>query len=307
MTGNHGHALRRIEIATLCVSDISICISAYTNLLDYQVIDEGELPQSLAAAWSTPDMTGMPYALLQPSSGAEVYLRFIETGRTGGYWPPVTQGWIATEILTTDPDALLEKLQGSAFTHIGGPGDLYPHPKSARALQMAGPAGELMYFTRILPGGSRFGLHGAKTFVDRPFIMVTGGTSMDETHGFYGGVLGLRVTEPSAFVIGQMSRVLGVDPRTAYPVSLARIPGRSFLIELEELPPYIERRHVPEGQLPEGLAMVSFTSAPLDELNLIYRAEPRRIDIPPYNGRKVAVIEGPAGEWLELIADNGLA
>ncbi len=307
MTGNHGHALRRIEIATLCVSDISICISAYTNLLDYQVIDEGQLPQSLAAAWSTPDMTGMPYALLQPSSGAEVYLRFIETGRTGGYWPPVTQGWIATEILTTDPDALLEKLQGSAFTHIGGPGDLYPHPKSARALQMAGPAGELMYFTRILPGGSRFGLHGAKTFVDRPFIMVTGGTSMDETHGFYGGVLGLRVTEPSAFVIGQMSRVLGVDPRTAYPVSLARIPGRSFLIELEELPPYIERRHVPEGQLPEGLAMVSFASAPLDELNLIYRAEPRRIDIPPYNGRKVAVIEGPAGEWLELIADNGLA
>ena len=138
MTGNHGHALRRIEIATLCVSDISICISAYTDLLDYQVIDEGELPQSLAAAWSTPDMAGMPYALLQPSSGAEVYLRFIETGRTGGYWPPVTQGWIATEILTTDPDALLEKLQGSAFTHIGGPGDLYPHPKSARALQCSG-------------------------------------------------------------------------------------------------------------------------------------------------------------------------
>ncbi len=307
MTGNHGRALRRIEIATLCVSDISICISAYTDLLDYQVIDEGELPQSLAAAWSTPDMTGMPYALLQPSSGAEVYLRFIETGRSGGYWPPVTQGWIATEILTTDPDALLEKLQGSAFTHIGGPGDLYPHPKSARALQMAGPAGELMYFTRILPGGSRFGLHGAKTFVDRPFIMVTGGTSMDEIHGFYGGVLALRVTEPSPFVIGQMSRVLGVDPRTAYPVSLARIPGRSFLIELEELPPYIERRHVPEGQLPEGLAMVSFKSAPLDELNLNYRAEPRRIEIPPYNGRKVAVIEGPAGEWLELIADNGPA
>lgn len=307
MTRNYGHALRRIEIATLCVSDISICISAYTDLLEYQVIDQGELSQSLTSAWRTPNMTGMSYALLKPSSDAKVYLRFIETGRTGGYWPPVTQGWIATEILTKDPDALLEKLQGSAFSHIGGPGDLYPHPKSPRALQMAGPAGELMYFTRILPGGSRFGLHGAKTFVDRPFIMVMGGTSMEEIHRFYGGVLGLRVTEPSPFVIGQMSRVLGVDPRTAYPVSLARIPGRSFLIELEELPHYIKPRHVPENQLPEGLAMVSFTSATLDRLNLIYRAEPRRIDIPPYNGRKVAVIEGPAGEWLELITDNGLA
>jgi len=301
MSDRKTRALRSIEIATHCVSDLSACIPAYTDLLDYQLIDAGHLPEFLTKVWNAPAMTGMSYALLQPASGAEVFLRFIETGNSGGYWPPVTQGWIATEILTTDPDELLEKLQGTSFTHIGGPGDLYPSPKSARALQMAGPAGELMYFTRILPGGSRFGLHGAKSFVDRPFIMVVGGLSMAEIHAFYGGVLGLRVSEPDPFRIGQMSRVLGLNPMTAYPVSLARIPGRSFLIELEELPSYIERRNVPEGQLPEGLAMVSFSSAPLDELELDYRAEPHPIDLPPYNGRTVAVIEGPAGEWLELI------
>jgi hypothetical protein len=284
---------------------LSACVPVYRDQLDYRLVDEGRLPESLTSAWATPGMSGMPYVLLQPVSGAEVYLRFIETGNGGGYWPPVTQGWIATEILTTDPDGLLEKLQGEArdpaFTHIGGPADLYPSPKSARALQMTGPAGELMYFTRILPGGSRFGLHGAKSFVDRPFIMVVGGTSMADIHEFYGGVLGLWVSPVDPFRIGQMSRVLGLPPQTAYPVSLARIPGRSFLIELEELPPYIERRTVPDGQLPEGLAMVSFTSAPLSELNLDYRAAPRSIDLPPYNGRKVAVTEGPAGEWLELI------
>jgi len=301
MSEKKPRALRSIEIATHCVPDLNACIPVYRDLLDYQLVDEGSLPESLATTWATPNMTGMPYVLLQPASGAEVYLRFIETGNAGGYWPPVTQGWIATEILTTDPDAVLEKLQGTAFTHIGGPADLYPSPKSARALQMAGPAGELMYFTRILPGGSRFGLHGAKSFVDRPFIMVVGGLSMAEIHEFYGGVLGLWVSPVDPFRIGQMSRVLGLPPMTAYPVSLARIPGRSFLIELEELPPYIKRRTVPEGQLPEGLAMVSFTSAPLSELNLDYRTAPRSIDMPPYNGRKVAVIEGPAGEWLELI------
>jgi len=99
-----------------------------------------------------------------------------------------------------------------------------------------------------------------------------------------------------------MSRVLGLDPMTTYPVSLARIPGRSFLLELEELPPYIERRTVPDGQLPKGLSMVSFRAPPLEGLKLDYRAEPRAIDGPPYNGRQVAVIEGPCGEWLELIA-----
>jgi catechol 2,3-dioxygenase-like lactoylglutathione lyase family enzyme len=301
MSEKKPRALRSIEIATHCVPDLNACIPVYRDLLGYQLVDQGPLPESLAATWDTPNMAGMPHVVLQPASGAEVYLRFIETGNAGGYWPPVTQGWIATEILATDPDALLEKLQGSPFTHIGGPADLYPSPKSARALQMAGPVGELVYFTRILPGGSRFGLHGAKSFVDRPFIMVVGGTSMADIHAFYGGVLGLWVSAPDPFRIGQMSRVLGLPPLTAYPVSLARIPGRSFLIELEELPPYIERRTVPEGQLPEGLAMVSFMSAPLSELNLDYRAAPRRIDLPPYNGRNVAAIEGPAGEWLELI------
>jgi len=302
-------ALLHIEIATHCVPDLSTCIPVYRDLLDYRLVDEGRLPEPLTTAWSTPNMTGMPFALLQPASGAEVYLRFIETGNVGGYWPPVTQGWIATEMLCTDPDAVLEKLRGdypgknggTTFTHIGGPADLYPSPKSARALQMAGPAGELMYFTRLLPGGSRFGLHGAKSFVDRPFIMVVGSLSMADNQAFYGDVLGLKIWEQEPFRIGQMSRVVGLPPATTYPISLARIPGRRFLLELEELPSYIKRRTVPDGQLPEGLAMVSFTSAPLSELNLDYRAEPRAIDLPPYNGRKVAVIEGPAGEWLELI------
>lgn len=301
MNKTRPRALRRIEIATHCVPDLRACVPVYCDLLDYRLVDEGRLPATLAAAWATPDMQGMPYALLQPASRAEVYLRFIQTGNAGGYWPPVTQGWIATEILTTDPEAVLAKLRTTAFTHIGGPADLYPSPKSARALQMAGPAGELMYFTRILPGGSRFGLHGARCFVDRPFIMVVGGTSLPDIHAFYGDVLGLQIWEQAPFRIGQMSRVLHLPPQTSYPISLARIPGRSFLLELEELPPYIGRRNVPEGQLPEGLAMVSFAAAPLHELRLDFRAAPRAIDLLPYKGRKVAVVEGPAGEWLELI------
>lgn len=304
MNPTRTRVLRSIEIATHCVPDLDACIPLYQNLLDYRLVDHGRLPEVLAAAWNTPNMCGMPYALLQPASGAEVYLRFIQTGRAGGYWPPVTQGWIATEILATDPDAVLEKLHATAFTHIGGPADLYPSPKSARALQMAGPAGELLYFTRILPGGSRFGLHGAKCFVDRPFIMVVGGTSMADIHAFYGNVLGLRIWEQEPFRIGQMSRVLGLPPQTAYPISLARIPGRSFLLELEELPSYIKRRNVPAGQLPEGLAMVSFASASLQDLQLDYRATPRAIPLFPYQGRMTAVIEGPAGEWLELIESD---
>ena len=302
-------ALRRIEIATNCVPDLQACLSAYSNLLDYRIVDQGHLPESLTDTWGTPNMAGMPYGLLQPASGADVYLRFIETGNAGGFWPPVTQGWLSTEILATDPDALLTKLTqesnsaptSAGFKHVSGPLDLYPSLKSARALQMAGPAGELMYFTRILPGGSRFGLHGAQCFVDRPFIIMLGGASIAALETFYGDALGLRIWPQEPFQIRQMSKALELPVETTYPISMARIPGRSFMLELEELPSDVERRAVPDGQLPEGLAMISFTSAPLSELKLQYRAAPRTIDLLPYEGRNVAVLEGPAGEWLELI------
>ena len=47
---------------------------------------------------------------------------------------------------------------------------------------------------------------------------------------------------------------------------------------------------------PEALA------AELERLDLAFRAAPRTVDDLPYNGRPVAVVEGPAGEWLELVA-----
>ena len=301
MTEKPFRALQRIEMVTHCVPVLDDCIAAYRDLLGFRVVDKGHITAVLCKVWDTPAMAGMRYALLQPASGAEVYLRFIETGNAGGYWPPVTQGWIATEMLATDPDALKLQLEGTAFKRIGGPADLYSAPKSARAMQMAGPAGELMYFTRILPGGSRFGLKGAKSFVDRPFIMVVGCESMERLQDFYGNQLGLRITVSVPFTIAQMSCVLGADLRTTYPVSLAHIPGRSFLLELEEFPAHLQRRTRPDGCLPEGLAMVSFGSANLDSLHLQYRATPEAVNLEPYNGRKLAVVEGPAGEWLELL------
>lgn len=294
-------ALQQIELVTHCVPALDDCVAAYRELLGFRVAAAGRIPEALCEVWNTPALEGMRFALLQPASGAEVYLRFIETGNAGGYWPPVTQGWIATEMLATDPDALDEQLEGTVFRRIGGPADLYDDPKSARAMQTAGPAGELMYFTRILPGGSRFGLKGAKSYVDRPFIMVVGCDSMARLTEFYGGTLNQRVVESPPFAIDQMSRVLGAEPGTTYPVSLAVIPGRQFLLELEELPAHLGRRHRPAGQLPEGLAMVSFGAPELQGWGLGFRAEPRVLDAPPYNGRRAAVTEGPAGEWLELI------
>ena len=51
-----------------------------------------------------------------------------------------------------------------------------------------------------------------------------------------------------------------------------------------------------DATLPQLTAKAIVLGIVLAALNLDYRAVPRRIDLPPYHGRKVAVIEGPAGE-----------
>ncbi|MDH5255956.1 MAG: hypothetical protein OEW72_08595, partial [Gammaproteobacteria bacterium] len=181
--------LRHIAIVTHCVPELDRVIAAWTQYLGYRVVEQGELGADLCAAWQAPAAAGQRYCTLAPASGQDSCIRFVETADPGGYGPPMTFGWNATELLVLDVDALARQFRGSPFTVLGGPGDLYPRPRAPRAMQVEGPSGELIYFTRILPGGSRYGLHGARSPVDRVFIVTVGGPSSERMHAFYGGTL----------------------------------------------------------------------------------------------------------------------
>jgi catechol 2,3-dioxygenase-like lactoylglutathione lyase family enzyme len=295
--------LHDINIVTHCVSDLDAEVAAWTDYLDYRLLQQGALPAALCAAWDTPADAGLPCAVLGPASGANTCVRFVQTDERAGYWPPVTWGWNATEILVTDPDALAKQLETSPFNRFGGPGNLYDHPKAPRAIQTTGPAGELLYFTKITPGGSRYGLHGAKSRVDRVFNVVLGGPSLDTLRDFYADKLGLRIGAPMPFTMTLAAQATESPPDALFPICVAPVRARQSILELDEYPANTIARPRNEGQLPGGMSMVSFATDSLEDFPLPFRAEPRAIDTAPYNGRRIAVIEGPAGEWLELIED----
>lgn len=300
--GGQGPALlRHVALVTHCVPELGPTVSAWTRHLGFRVVDEGTIGADLSAAWDAPAAADRPYALLEPASGADSRIRFVAGGARSAYGPPLSHGWLATELLARDPDALATRLRGSPFTRLGGPADLFPRPKAPRAMQMQGPSGELLYFTRLLPGGSRYGLKGARSDVDRTFIVTVGGPSTDALHAFYGGVLGQRILDRMPFINGILAAGCNVPPSTVFPTSIARIPGRSFLLEMDELPPAVGPRPRRPGQPPDGMSTVSFRVDDLDACPVGFRAPPRRISGAVYGGRRVAVIEGPAGEWLELI------
>jgi len=297
--------LREIRIVTHCVADLESEIETWSRYLGYKLQGRGQLPAELCAAWGANAEVGNNYALMLPASGSPTYIRFVETGERVGYWPPVTWGWNATEILVENPDELAKQLDDSPIRRFGGPADLYSSAKAPRAIQTLGPSGAMLYFTRLLPGGSRYGLHGAKAPVDRIFNVVLGGPSLDALCDFYRNKLGLRVGEPMGFTMTLAAQACGASPETEFPICVAPLRARNSILELDEYPANAAPRERAADCIPGGMSMVGFDSPTLDNFPVPLRTEPLAIDTFPYEGRRVAVAEGPAGEWLELIEQPG--
>jgi catechol 2,3-dioxygenase-like lactoylglutathione lyase family enzyme len=293
--------LRDLAVVTYAVPELERVTSAWQQWLDYRLVSDAPVSPAQAGVWQTPAAAGRPCALLQPASGESVYLRFIATGEQRGYEAPASAGWTATEMLVGDPDALAARLADSPFRRLAGPGDLFPGPKAPRAMQVVGVCGELLYFTRILPGGSRYGMKQARSPVDRPFIVTISGTSTAAMTDFYGKALGMRIMEPMPFINGILAHACGVPSSTVFPTTVSPIPGRRFLVEMDECPPGLAARPRQENQLPPGMAMVTFEVERLDAILVPFFTGPQAVTGPPYNGRRAAVIQGAAGEWLELI------
>ena len=96
---------------------------------------------------------------------------------------------------------------------------------------------------------------------------------------------------------------MGLPEETTYPLAVAAVSPR-FLIELDEYPDAAVTRPRAEGALPPGIAMVGFAVEDLGLFDVDWRASPATLDESPYNGRRVGVLVGPAGEWIELIESS---
>ena len=294
--------LKSIMMVTMLVTNLNVTEEAYDEYLDYELVSQGVVDESLAEVWGAEGMVGHPYIVMQPSSGEPVYLRFIEEEEKMNYRPMGTHGWNSTEILVQNPDQLATELESSPFEIIGMPYDLYPTPDAPRAMQVLGPSDEVLYLTRIIPEGSGFNLGSAQSYVDRVFIMVLGGPSMEALQDYYKTSFGMPVTEASDWTIGVLSRMNDLPDDSVFPLALVEFE-ENFLIELDEWNngDIFVSREVKEGHLPPSTSMVSFSTNSIDQINVEWKHEPQSIEGFPYNGRKVGVTVGIAGEWIEII------
>jgi len=225
--------LSAIVAVTLLVPDVDAVERAYGEVLSYRTVERGHVAPEQAAGWGAAALAGRDYALLQPASGEPVYLRLVETGASTS--PALTAlGWNATEILVEDPALLEPKLAAPAFRVIGPPAPLEFNP-AVVAMQVLGPAGELLYFTRMPAGKSKFGLGSATSFVDRVFIVVLGVHDIRRALDFYATTFGLPVTEPAPSRVEVLADAWQLPREQKFLLGIARLPER-FLIEFDEYP-----------------------------------------------------------------------
>ncbi len=85
---------------------------------------------------------------MRPAAGDDFEFRFIAGPAYPDYVPLTTFGWNASEIMVQNVDAMAERVAGSPFEIVGEPRNL-SFSDDIRAMQLRGPANEIIYLTEF--------------------------------------------------------------------------------------------------------------------------------------------------------------
>ena len=289
--------LSRIKMATLGTSSLDTIEQWYTTWLGYSVLERSSVSDAIAKSWGTPDSAGRTMITLQSPAKDDVYIRAVEIDPVPGYKAMTTWGWNAIEIIVDDVDALHEALKDTDFTHVGGPEFLLDGASTIRGAQYVGPAEEVLYLTCETGDRDKSTLPPPRAMVDRPFVMVLAGPNLMDMENVYGDTFAMAKGARFSSALTLISHAQGLPTDTIYSFGLLRLNERGNNIELDEYPASTGPRPRADGQLPPGVAMVSFNIDDLDGVTLDFIADP----IVAYGGSRSATFIGPVGELTELI------
>lgn len=282
--------------ATLCTPDLALSIAAWQGSLQQVVHSEGLLTGERAAQLGAAKLAGARHAVMSNILD-EPWLELIESPAAPVLDPFQHSGWFSLEISVADVDQLRTTLDESLFKVIGEPANL-DVSDDIRAMQLIGPAGEVLYLTEIRADVPPFELPRARCAVDRLFIPVMLAEDRDAASNVYeqlNGHTGMKF-ETKITVI---NRARGLDILQRHPVCTLQLAGCN-LIEFDQLDK-LQRRIADEGMLPTGIVAITFgCDSPIDKETV----PGELVSSGSYQDRKHVCLRGAAGELIELIESD---
>lgn len=275
-------AIRRV---TISATDLGAVEEAYARYLEYRVTDRGRVSEAEARAWGAPATINAATLSMRPAGGDDFEFRFVEGQSYPDYLPLTTYGWNASEIMVQNVDALAPRFADSPFEIVGEPRNL-SFSDDIRAMQLRGPADEIIYLTEFKNPVPGLTVPVARSAVDRTFIVILGGESMDELQNHYFDTFSVPKAPVVESRVTMLSKALGVSVETLYPIAALALEGES-LIEVDEMPDQVGPREQKDGYLPPGIGIVGFDcgNIPASATDL---------------GNGTHVVKGVTGELIEL-------
>lgn len=267
---------------TIVTPDLDATVAAYGEHLGYRGA-VAMVDAVTAQGWAAPAAEGCRMATLHPASGNTRFLRFVESAVPDSYRPLAHPGWNAVEIIVRDLHDLAKRLAGSPFAIIGAPAVLdFDFTDRISAMQVRGPAGEILYLTEVTGDVPGFDLPTAASDVDSPFVAILATLDFDTAVAWYAEQAGKPAPDSFRAKVEVISAVHGLPAGHRHRLTAVTLP-HATLVEIDDFPAATTvARPLAACGLAVGIAIASFAC-----------------DDPREAGR---VIEGPSGELVELIA-----
>jgi len=289
--------MRLLRAATLSTPDPVAAAKRYQEFFGFLHLETGVISEGLADDWATPAMAGRGYVVIGPESGVPVYLRFVENSVPPDFVPLRTFGWGAIELCVTDVQAVHERVKNSPFEIIGPPRALDGAPK-IWPMQVQGPDGEIVFLTEIRGDEPDALLPRAVSLVDCLFIAVLACADLSATRAWFDSALSCRGGPDFELAYTTLSRSFGLPVEQKHKIAVLGHGADAFL-QLDQYPASATSRATRPGELPPGVAMVSF-AAPA---GAVPWADDATVSDPSliYGGGRSRLIRTPEGALAELI------
>ncbi len=292
--------MKLLRAATLTTPNVDAAAAHYAKWLDYQVVETGLVDAELAASWGAPASAGRKQAVLQPASGAEVFIRFVEGEVPSGYRPLRTYGWAAIEICVQDTLAVNARMEASPFQIIGPPKELDGLP-AIFPMQVRGPDDEIVYLTQIRSDLPDYDLPRADSLIDKLFILVLACSDMDASARWFRDTLGIQHGREMEIIYSMINNAFDLPTDTRHRLATG-IHERDCFLEFDQYPDAATARPGDPNALPPGVAMTTLLHPDIDAIPGEWIAAPAVRIGPVYGGRRAGVLQAPDGTRVEVVA-----
>ncbi|MCP3956440.1 MAG: VOC family protein [bacterium] len=298
----------RVLCETLVMRDLDGAVAAWRDLLGWRPTARGEVTGKLAGLWDAAAEEHPRFALLASPGSDRGFVRLLEGPADDERGTFHHAGLFNAELLCADVDELHSRLEGSpAFAPLCPPTtyDLGSAGGAvSRSMATRGPGGAGVYVTTYVRVPPPRTLPPTPHLVCPMFNSALAVDDREDAESFFERVLGLGRRFAGYFSEPNINRLLDLPPDGGFDMVVYKGEGDG-LIEVdfydEPLPSFDPDR------LPAGNSFLTLETSDFDDV--VTRAEQAgRLargavapDLPPYGGRRAALLRGPAGTRFEVI------